>query len=45
GVLICGQGKRDIRCGVAGPLLKDEFDKVLQDMELDLNCSGNKGVA
>ncbi|CAG8610309.1 2288_t:CDS:2 [Acaulospora morrowiae] len=44
-ILICGHKRRDIRCGVAGPMLKDEFDKVLEDMKLDIQSSGNKGVA
>jgi len=28
-VLICGHGGRDIRCGILGPVLRDEFRKVL----------------
>ncbi|KAI9898554.1 hypothetical protein N3K66_006914 [Trichothecium roseum] len=28
-VLICGHGGRDARCGVLGPVLRDEFEKVL----------------
>lgn len=28
-ILICGHGGRDERCGVYGPLLRDEFRKVL----------------
>ncbi|CAG8765333.1 13042_t:CDS:1, partial [Dentiscutata heterogama] len=35
-ILICGHKRRDIRCGVAGPLLKNEFDKVLKELKLDL---------
>jgi len=28
-VLICGHGGRDMRCGVMGPALRDEFEKML----------------
>lgn len=28
-VLICGHGGRDVRCGILGPLLRDEFRTVL----------------
>jgi hypothetical protein len=28
-VLICGHGGRDMRCGITGPILKDEFEKCL----------------
>ncbi|PKS05287.1 hypothetical protein jhhlp_008659 [Lomentospora prolificans] len=28
-ILICGHGGRDLRCGVLGPLLRDEFRRVL----------------
>lgn len=28
-VLICGHGGRDARCGVLGPVLRNEFEKVL----------------
>ncbi|CAG8516903.1 1945_t:CDS:2 [Dentiscutata erythropus] len=44
-ILICGHKRRDIRCGVAGPLLKNEFDKVLKELKLDLRSNGNNGVA
>ncbi|CAG8446262.1 10192_t:CDS:2 [Gigaspora rosea] len=44
-ILICSHKRRDIRCGVAGPLLKNEFEKVLKDMKLDLKSNGNNGVA
>ncbi|TQV91031.1 mitochondrial translation optimization protein (Mto1) [Cordyceps javanica] len=29
-VLICGHGGRDLRCGILGPLLRDEFETQLQ---------------
>ncbi|KAM3535347.1 hypothetical protein MY4038_001401 [Beauveria bassiana] len=29
-VLICGHGGRDMRCGILGPLLRDEFEKQLE---------------
>jgi len=28
-VLICGHGGRDMRCGITGPILRDEFEKQL----------------
>ena len=28
-VLICGHGGRDMRCGITGPILKDEFENCL----------------
>lgn len=28
-VLICGHGGRDMRCGITGPILRDEFEKIL----------------
>lgn len=31
-VLICGHGGRDVRCGVLGPLLRDEFEKKLAEV-------------
>lgn len=33
-VLICGHAQRDARCGMMGPLLVDEFKKVLGDHSL-----------
>ncbi|KAL7666184.1 Altered inheritance of mitochondria protein 32 [[Candida] zeylanoides] len=33
-VLICGHNARDVRCGTLGPILKDEFDRVLQHKRL-----------
>lgn len=32
-VLICGHGGRDVRCGVMGPLLRDEFEDKLSKTE------------
>lgn len=29
-VLICGHGGRDVRCGILGPLLRDEFERQLE---------------
>lgn len=29
-ILICGHGGRDMRCGILGPLLRDEFEKQLE---------------
>ncbi|CAG8634857.1 8091_t:CDS:2 [Funneliformis mosseae] len=43
-ILICGHKSRDIRCGVAGPILKKEFEKVLKEKRMDLDSTGNKGV-
>ncbi|GBB87932.1 hypothetical protein RclHR1_14420003 [Rhizophagus clarus] len=43
-ILICGHKRRDLRCGVAGPILKDEFEKVLKEKKMDLNSIGNQGV-
>lgn len=34
-ILICGHTKRDIRCGVLGPLLQQEFEEVLSIENLD----------
>jgi hypothetical protein len=43
-ILICGHKRRDLRCGVAGPMLKDEFEKVLKEKRMDLSSIGNQGV-
>ncbi len=43
-VVICSHRKRDKRCGVTGPLLKDEFDKVLKEKGLDSETRYNDGV-
>ncbi|CAI2177189.1 14738_t:CDS:10 [Funneliformis geosporum] len=36
-ILICSHKRRDKRCGVTAPLLKDEFDKVLKNKGLDVD--------
>jgi hypothetical protein len=28
-VLVCGHGGRDVRCGIYGPLLRAEFERLL----------------
>lgn len=33
-VLICGHNARDVRCGTLAPILKDEFDRVIQHSRL-----------
>ncbi|RIA93434.1 Sucrase/ferredoxin-like-domain-containing protein [Glomus cerebriforme] len=43
-ILICGHKRRDIRCGIAGPILKNEFEKVLKEKRMDLGSIGNQGV-
>jgi hypothetical protein len=35
-VLICSHGGRDMRCGILGPLLKDEFERVFT--QPDIRC-------
>ncbi|KAK0635653.1 Sucraseferredoxin-like protein [Bombardia bombarda] len=35
-VLICGHGGRDQRCGIYGPLLRDEFEARLPEMGVDV---------
>jgi len=30
-VLICGHGGRDMRCGIMGPILRDEFERLLPE--------------
>ncbi|CAG8528418.1 16333_t:CDS:2 [Rhizophagus irregularis] len=34
-IVICSHKRRDKRCGITGPLLKEEFDKVLKEKGLD----------
>lgn len=34
-ILICGHGGRDSRCGVLGPLLRQEFDRCIQNKSED----------
>lgn len=33
-VLICGHGGRDVRCGITGPILRDQFESTLPDKGL-----------
>jgi Sucrase/ferredoxin-like len=47
-VLICGHGERDMRCGIMGPLLQQEFDEKLRQSgiairqdPISLNETGN----
>lgn len=35
-VLICGHGGRDVRCGILGPVLRDQFEACLPDNGLRL---------
>ncbi|KAF2836901.1 sucrose cleavage family protein [Patellaria atrata CBS 101060] len=35
-VLICGHGGRDLRCGVMGPLLHDEFEEKLKQQDIQV---------
>ncbi|UNI18661.1 Altered inheritance of mitochondria protein 32 [Purpureocillium takamizusanense] len=51
-VLVCGHGGRDVRCGVVGPLLRDEFEACLEregvdvlrgPVEVDLSSSSGSG--
>lgn len=35
-VLICGHGGRDQRCGIMGPLLRDEFEKQIERVDVDV---------
>lgn len=44
-IVICSHKRRDKRCGITGPLLKDEFDKVLKEKGLDVESHRNEGVA
>ncbi|CAG8568693.1 7306_t:CDS:2, partial [Racocetra fulgida] len=43
-IVICSHKRRDKRCGITGPILKDEFNKVLKEKGLDLE-NNNNGVA
>jgi len=43
-IVICSHKRRDKRCGITGPLLKDEFDKVLKEKGLDPQTRRNDGV-
>ena len=35
-VLICGHGGRDMRCGITGPILRDEFERMLPEMDVQV---------
>ena len=35
-VLICGHGGRDMRCGITGPILRDEFEKCLPTKNIEI---------
>ncbi|TWU72103.1 hypothetical protein ED733_001308 [Metarhizium rileyi] len=35
-VLICGHGGRDARCGIMGPVLRDEFEEKLAQRDFDI---------
>ncbi|CAK9437478.1 uncharacterized protein LODBEIA_P18560 [Lodderomyces beijingensis] len=37
-IVTCGQTERDIRCGILGPLITEEFDKVLTQEGLRHEC-------
>ncbi|CAG8586090.1 8122_t:CDS:2 [Paraglomus brasilianum] len=43
-IFICSHGRRDKRCGVTAPLLRNEFEKVLKEKKLDVQ-SKSDGVA
>ncbi|KAK2784380.1 Altered inheritance of mitochondria protein 32 [Onygenales sp. PD_12] len=40
-ILICGHGHRDQRCGIMGPLLRDEFRRVLRDRGFSVRDGGD----
>ncbi|KAF0411893.1 sucrase/ferredoxin-like family protein [Gigaspora margarita] len=44
-IVICSHKRRDKRCGITGPILKDEFNKVLKEKGLDVESNNNDGVA
>ncbi|KAK4236241.1 hypothetical protein C8A03DRAFT_45743 [Achaetomium macrosporum] len=49
-VLICGHGGRDQRCGIFGPLLRDEFEKTLPRRGIEVlkgpvEVEGGEGLA
>lgn len=35
-VLICGHGGRDVRCGITGPILRDQFEQCLPEKGLQV---------
>ncbi|RIA80938.1 Sucrase/ferredoxin-like-domain-containing protein [Glomus cerebriforme] len=43
-IVICSHKRRDKRCGVTGPLLKDEFDKILKEKGLEPKSNNTDGV-
>ena len=45
-VLICGHGGRDIRCGITGPILRNEFERLLsvRGLQVDKGPVGIPGV-
>jgi len=43
-IVICSHRRRDKRCGITGPLLKDEFNKILKEKGLDPETAHNDGV-
>ncbi|CAG8501463.1 1602_t:CDS:2 [Paraglomus occultum] len=43
-IFICSHGRRDKRCGITAPLLRNEFEKVLKEKKLDVQ-SRSDGVA
>jgi hypothetical protein len=40
-ILICGHGGRDMRCGVMGPVLRAEFQRVLEERGFSTNITNN----
>ncbi|CAJ0748138.1 3068_t:CDS:2 [Entrophospora sp. SA101] len=44
-IVICSHKRRDKRCGITGPILKNEFDRILKDKGLDVERKKNEGVA
>ncbi|KAK2811805.1 hypothetical protein FQN50_001843 [Emmonsiellopsis sp. PD_5] len=40
-ILICGHGHRDQRCGIMGPLLRDEFRRVLRGRGFSVSSDGS----
>ncbi|CAJ0912175.1 20674_t:CDS:2 [Entrophospora sp. SA101] len=44
-IVICSHRRRDKRCGITGPILKNEFDRILKDRGLDVENKKNEGVA
>ncbi|KAF9115241.1 hypothetical protein BGX27_008475 [Mortierella sp. AM989] len=40
-VMICSHRKRDKRCGVTAPILKDEFTRILRSKDIYGDCEGD----